>query len=75
MSVLNKERSKFLTMEDVSPKDIFNRMSQVCQANVISYTQVKFWAAEVCRGRKSMRDEPMSGRPLSAITEENISTV
>ena len=38
----------FLTMEGVSPKDTINLVSQVFQENVLSYAQVKFWAAEVC---------------------------
>ena len=40
-----------------------------------SYITVKFWAAEFKRGRKGLRDDESSGRPKTAITDENITKV
>jgi len=46
-------------------------MTVVYCENVPLYATVKRWAAEFCRGRKSLEDEPRSGHPSEAVCEEN----
>ena len=58
---------KFLTLENVPPKQIHNRMTVVYGECAPSYATVKCWAAEFRQGRSSLEDEPQSGRPLSLI--------
>jgi hypothetical protein len=66
---------RFLTLENQAPKDIHLRLQNVFGQEALSYTQVKFWAAETNRGRKSVQDEIRSGRPSDATSTENIEAV
>lgn len=66
---------KFLTLEGVSAKDIHSRLQNQFGEDTLCYTQVKDWAAQFKRGRISVRDEPRSGRPVEAATEETIEAV
>ena len=67
MSDFNKIRYRavieFLTLENVQPQQIHNRMIVVYGENAPSYATVKRWAAEFRRGRTSLEDDPRSGRP------------
>lgn len=40
-----------------------------------SYSTVKFWAQLFKQDRESLEDDPRSGRPSSAVTDENIAAV
>ena len=40
-----------------------------------SYSTVQKWAAEFKRGRESVEDDGLSGRPKDAITDENVKVV
>ena len=79
MSDFNKIRYRavieFLTLENVQPQQIHNRMIVVYGENAPSYATVKRWAAEFRRGRTSLEDDPRSGRPSDAVCEENCHAV
>jgi histone-lysine N-methyltransferase SETMAR len=62
---------KFLTREGNSPMEIKNRLSAVYGNSSPSYKTVKFWSKQFKGGRESIEDDPRSGRPNSAITQEN----
>ena len=66
---------EFLTLENVQPQEIHVRMSNVYGTEAPSYATVKRWAAEFRRGRISLEDEPRTGRPIEAVTEENCRAV
>ena len=69
MSDFNRIRYRavieFLTLENVSPQQIHNRMTVVYGEDAPSYATVKRWAAEFRRGRKSLEDEAWSRCPSS----------
>ena len=50
-------------------------MDSVYGDSAPSFTTVKFWAAELKRGRKNLGDDERSGRPKTATTDENIAKV
>jgi histone-lysine N-methyltransferase SETMAR len=79
MSDFNKIRYRavieFLTLENVQPQQIHNRMTIVYGDNAPSYATVKRWAAEFRRGRTSLEDDPRSGRPSDVVCEENCHAV
>jgi len=63
---------EFLTLENIPPQQIHNRMTVVHGECAPSYATVKRWAAEFRQGRNS-QDEPQSGRPSVAVCEEKLS--
>lgn len=66
---------RFLTLEGSAPQEIHNRLQEVFHGSALSYTQVKFWAAETNRGRESVFSEQSSGRPKTVTNSENIEAV
>jgi len=66
---------EFLTLENVPPQQIHNRMTVVYSECAPSYATVKRWAAEFRQGRSSLEDEPQSGRPSEAVCEKNCRAV
>ena len=66
---------KFLILEGNSPQDIHHRMITVYNDDAPSYATVKRWAIEFKSGRKSLGDDPRSGRPASSVNKENIEAV
>ena len=66
---------EFLTLENVPPQQIHNRMTVVYGECAPSYATVKRWAVEFRQGRISLEDGPRSGRPSEAVCEENCCAV
>jgi len=66
---------RFLTLENVPPKEIHQRILKVSGNKCPSYSTVKTWAAETRRGREFLEDEDQSGRPSEVITDENVQAV
>ena len=79
MTDFNKIRYRavieFLTLENISPQQILNRMTVVYSECAPSYAMVKRWAAEFHQGRSSLEDEPRLGRPSYAVCEKNCRAV
>lgn len=66
---------KFLTKKNKTPTEIFEEMSAVYGVSAPSFATVKRWTREFKHGRESLEDDPRSGRPNTAVTEENIEKV
>ena len=50
-------------------------MVSVYGVDAPSYSKVKFWSKQFKWGRDSIQDDPRSGRPIEARTEENVQAV
>ena len=61
---------KFLTKEGKKPKEILERMVVVYGECASSYYKVKFWIKQFKQGRESIKDDPHTGRPVEATSEE-----
>ena len=66
---------EFLTLEKITPQEIHRRMLNVYHEDSPSYATVKRWASECHRGRRSLEDDPRSGRPVDATSDENVNAV
>ena len=61
---------RYLYLKGKTCKEIHGELADVYGSSAPSYAQVKFWVGEFKRGRTSLEDEAMSGRPLNATDEE-----
>ena len=61
---------KFLTKEGKKPKEILERMVVVYGGSAPSYYKVKFWSKQFKWGRESIKNDPHTGRPVEATSEE-----
>ena len=66
---------KFLVKENHLVKDIHQRLINDYGDNSPALPTVKKWASEFKRGRKSIEDDPRSGRPSDVTTPQKISEV
>ncbi|GFW87159.1 histone-lysine N-methyltransferase SETMAR [Trichonephila clavipes] len=66
---------KYLFLKGNTPMQIKDGLNSVYGDSALSFTTVKFWAAEFKRGRKSLGDDKRSGRPNTASTDENTAKV
>ena len=66
---------KYLQKKGLPPKDIHSDMVATLGDEAPALSTVQKWAAEFRRGRESLEDDPRSGRPTTATTEENIERV
>ncbi|GFS92368.1 HTH_48 domain-containing protein [Trichonephila clavipes] len=67
--------TKHFFLKGNTPTQIKDELDSVYEDSAPSFSTVKFWAAEFKRGRKSLGDDERSGRPNTAITDENIAKV
>ncbi len=66
---------KFLVLEGDNATNIHHRLTAVYGTGTPAYSTVAKWAAEFKRGRRSLHDDPRSGRPTEATTPENIEAI
>ncbi|XP_067120941.1 protein GVQW3-like [Centruroides vittatus] len=66
---------KYLTKKGLTPSQIKADMDEVLGESALSCTTVKKWTSLFKSGRESVEDDPRSGRPSTAVTEENIDKV
>lgn len=63
---------RFLTKEGKKPREIFDRLHAAYGDIAPSYTTVKDWSRLFKFGRESLEDDPRSGRPNEATTDEMV---
>ena len=63
---------KFLMKLRKSPSECFKLLKEVYGKNVMSNPRVFEWHKRFKSGRQEMEDDPRSGRPSTAKTDENI---
>lgn len=66
---------KFLSREENTPTQIRERMLKVFPDSCPSGFVIKFWAKQFKHGRESLEDDLRSGRPISAVTADNVEKV
>lgn len=66
---------KFLTKQGKSQKIIHEEMVAVYKDSAPSLSTIQKWASVFKRGRESIEDDPRSGGPVNATSEENVKKV
>ena len=74
---LDEQRAyiKIRTLLGVAPVDIKVDLDKVYGDQTVSYATVTRWCVQFKQGRESLEDDPRSGRPLSAFTENDVTAV
>ena len=60
---------------EISTKDIYQELEDAYPGQAPSYRCIAKWAQLFREGRESLEDDPRSGRPITAHTDENIKLV
>lgn len=66
---------KFLTKFGKGPSEIEADLRKVYGESTLPSSTIKRWAAEFKRGRENFEDDPRSGRPSTAVTDENVAKI
>ena len=66
---------RYLQKRGLTTKEIHSKMVSTLGDDAPALSTVKKWAAEFKRGRESLEDDPRSGRPFTATTQENIDRI
>ena len=66
---------RYLQKKGLTTKEIYADMVSTLGDDAPALSTVKKWAAEFKRGRESLEDDPRSGRPFTATTQENIDRI
>lgn len=76
---MQKEHLRFYiqtrTLLEVNPTDIHGELVRAHGSDVLSYSMVQQWSKKTNDGIMEIEDKPRSGRPVTALTEENIEEV
>lgn len=71
----NRAVIKYLWQKGLSTKEIHKDMIKTLGESAVSYSLVKKWVAEFKRGRDSINDDDIPGRPISVRNAETIAKV
>ena len=71
ISFKQKAVIEFLMREGIAACEISDRLKKVYGESALSYASVKRWMIDFKSGRNDIIDKPRSGRPSSAVTDEN----
>ena len=66
---------KMRTVLKIDAKTIHKELLIIQPDTAYSYSNVALWSSRFREGRASVKDDPRSGRPLTATTKENIKRV
>ncbi|CAK9809105.1 hypothetical protein ANTQUA_LOCUS5970 [Anthophora quadrimaculata] len=66
---------KYLFSKGNTPTQIKEELDAVYGNSAPSFTTAKFWAAVFKRGRTSLGDDERSGRPKTATSDDNVTTL
>ena len=66
---------RYLQKTGLTTKEIHADMVSTLGDDALALSTVKKWAAEFKSGRESLEDDPRSGHPSAATTQENIDRI
>lgn len=66
---------KVRTFLGASATSIHEDLTKACPSTAPSYATVTLWMRRFREGRQSLEDDPRSGRPISATSDENIQRI
>jgi len=64
--------TKIETLRGKNPTKIHNALHEVCRESVVDRSAVSRWAFRFCEGRVSIRDDPRSGQPVTAMDDPSV---